>query len=293
MLEASFAGAFAGGVLALLAPCGALLLPAFFAYAFTSPGALLRHTVLFYAGLCALLVPLGAGAGLAASLVIEHRDTTVFVAGALMIAFGVAQVMGRGFSLVPALGNRFRPGSSAVASVGAGLVYGLAGFCAGPLLGATLAVAATSASPGVGALLLATYALGTAAPLFVVAWLWERKGLGRRGWLRGGVLRLGPLAVHSTSLVSGVLFIFLGVTFILFQGGAALSGLYADLGFDNLGFAIQDRVVGMLELAPWWAGPAAGVSLAAGLLTLRFRQGWAPQRTGGDTAESVTGQPAR
>ena len=32
MVEASFAAAFAGGLLALLSPCSALLLPAFFAY---------------------------------------------------------------------------------------------------------------------------------------------------------------------------------------------------------------------------------------------------------------------
>ncbi len=51
--------AFLGGLLALLSPCSALLLPAFFAYSFTSRTRLLGRTALFYAGLCLTLVPLG------------------------------------------------------------------------------------------------------------------------------------------------------------------------------------------------------------------------------------------
>lgn len=47
--------AFLGGLLALLGPCSALLLPAFFAYSFTSRTRLLGRTALFYAGLCLTL----------------------------------------------------------------------------------------------------------------------------------------------------------------------------------------------------------------------------------------------
>ena len=61
MLPASFAAAFVGGALALLAPCSALLLPAFFAYAFSSRTQLFGRTVLFLAGLCTVFVPLGLG----------------------------------------------------------------------------------------------------------------------------------------------------------------------------------------------------------------------------------------
>ncbi len=42
--------AFAGGVLSLLSPCSALLLPAFFAYAFPSRGQLVLRTGVFYLG---------------------------------------------------------------------------------------------------------------------------------------------------------------------------------------------------------------------------------------------------
>lgn len=50
MTEAGLLMAFLGGLLALLSPCGALLLPAFFAYSFAGPTRLLLRTLFFYAG---------------------------------------------------------------------------------------------------------------------------------------------------------------------------------------------------------------------------------------------------
>ena len=64
MVAASFIAAFAGGLLSLLAPCSALLLPAFFAYSFANRTALLRGSAVFLLGLCAVLLPLGLVASL-------------------------------------------------------------------------------------------------------------------------------------------------------------------------------------------------------------------------------------
>jgi cytochrome c biogenesis protein CcdA len=50
VIEIGYLAAFLGGVLTLLSPCGALLLPSFFAYAFDRPGVLLSRTGVFYAG---------------------------------------------------------------------------------------------------------------------------------------------------------------------------------------------------------------------------------------------------
>ena len=73
MTEVGLLAAFAAGVLALLSPCSALLLPSFFAYAFAGRSALLLRTAAFYAGLLLTLVPLGTGAGAASSLFYGHR----------------------------------------------------------------------------------------------------------------------------------------------------------------------------------------------------------------------------
>ena len=67
MTEIGVVAAFAAGVLALLSPCSALLLPSFFAYAFADARALVARTTVFYLGLLLTLVPLGTGAGFARS----------------------------------------------------------------------------------------------------------------------------------------------------------------------------------------------------------------------------------
>jgi hypothetical protein len=69
VVEASFLASFLGGLLSLLSPCSALLLPAFFAYAFQSRGVLVGRTAVFYLGLCATLVPLGMGISAVSTLV--------------------------------------------------------------------------------------------------------------------------------------------------------------------------------------------------------------------------------
>src|SRR5215212_6014025 len=239
-LEASFLVAFAGGILSLLAPCSALLLPAFFAYAFTSRTELLGRTLLFLAGLCTVFIPLGLGASLVAALLLDYRETTIVIAGVLLIAFGLLEIAGRGFSLVPqSLAGRIQVGRGLASVYLTGLVYGISGFCAGPLLGAVLTLAGTAPSPLIGAALLFTYALGTSAPLFLLAWLWDRYQLGEKRWLRGRLVMLGPLKTHTTSLLAGTMFVLLGVSFIVYQGGSVLSGIYSDVGIETAGLRAQ------------------------------------------------------
>src|ERR687892_1498183 len=240
VVEVSFLASFLGGLLSLLSPCSALLLPAFFAYAFQSRGVLAGRTAVFYLGLCATLVPLGMGISAASSLVYGHRSSLITISGLIIIAFGVIQALGGGFAFGPV--ERLRggiSGSSLLATFSLGAVYGFAGFCSGPILGAILTVAATSGSALRGAGLLATYAAGMAAPLFVMALLWDRLDLGHRRWLRGREVSLGPLRFHTTSLLSGLMFVVVGALFIAFEGTSGLEGLYASGGAADLAFSAE------------------------------------------------------
>lgn len=227
MIEVGYLAALLGGVLTLLSPCGALLLPSFFAYAFTSPGRLLARTAVFYAGLATTLVPLGAGASFASRLVYGHRDVLILLAGSALVLLGVVQIVGGGFASrrAAAVRARFEGRTGHGAVFGLGAVYGFAGFCSGPILGAVLTVAAVDPRPLRGAALLAVYALGMAVPLFLLALLWQRLDLGDRGWLRGRTLRVGGLELHTTALVSGVLFVAVGVVFVRTRGTASAAGL--------------------------------------------------------------------
>ncbi|MFJ9618579.1 cytochrome c biogenesis CcdA family protein [Streptomyces noursei] len=224
--DIGYLAAFLGGALALISPCSALLLPAFFAYSLASPGRLLARTGVFYLGLATTLVPLGAASTAASRLFNGHRDLLIASGGWVVIALGLAQILGLGFASrrAQAAAARITP-RTALSTFLLGCVYGLAGFCAGPILGAVLTVTAVSGSPVYGASMLAVYALGMALPLFLLALLWDRFRLGSRGWLRGRELALGRLRLHTTSLISGLFFIAIGVLFLRFNGTSALPGI--------------------------------------------------------------------
>lgn len=248
--DIGYLAALMGGALALVSPCSALLLPAFFAYSLDTPGRLLARTGVFYLGLATTLVPLGAASTAASRLFNGHRDLLIAVGGWVVIALGVAQILGLGFASrrAQAAAARITP-RSAVSTYLLGCVYGLAGFCAGPILGAVLTVTAVSGSPVYGASMLAVYALGMALPLFVLALLWDRFKLGTRGWLRGREFTLGRLRLHTTSVLSGLLFIAIGVLFLAFNGTSALPGILdADSEFRveqwarEIGEAVPDTV---------------------------------------------------
>ena len=274
MTDVGLLAAFAAGVLALLSPCSALLLPSFFAYAFASRSTLLLRTTVFYLGLLLTLVPLGTGASAASSLFYGHRELLITIAGWSIIALGVLQILGRGFAMpfagrLQGLANRSSAnGTSWFSTLALGAVYGLAGFCSGPVLGAILTMAATQESPVQGGLLLAVYALGMAAPLFVLAAMWDRFDLGRRRWLRGRMLALGPIQVHTTSLISGVLFIIIGILFLRFDGTSGITGILGMGDTSDLEFNAQQTATAWFDGVPGWAVPAA-IAIGAGLLAWR------------------------
>ncbi len=275
MSDVGLLAAVAAGVLSLLSPCSALLLPSFFAYAFTSRTTLLVRTAAFYVGLVLTLVPLGIGAGFASTLFYGHRQVLIAVAGWSIIAMGVLLLMGRGFALpfsgrLQSLASRkTSPRTGLLSTVLLGAVYGLAGFCSGPVLGAILTMAATQDTPVRGGLLLAAYALGMAAPLFVLAAFWDRFDLGRRRALRGRLVRIGPLTVHSTSLVAGLLLVVIGVLFLRFDGTAGITGVLGLGDTSDLEFTLQQKAADLLGGIPAWA--------VSGILTIAAAV-WAARR---------------
>lgn len=217
-----FAGAFLGGLAALLSPCAAMLLPSFFAYAFgSSRTRLLGRTGLFYLGLLITLVPLGLAAGALGALLATHRSVLALGGGILLIALGLLQVFGINVNLP---GFRSGGGTGPFAVIALGAVYGLAGACTGPLLGAVLTMAAVGGSPLYGALLLAMFGAGMVVPLIVVAWAWDSTSLSEK--LRPRPLTIGPVTTSVWGLVSGVLFIVLGVLFLTTDATSALGGIF-------------------------------------------------------------------
>lgn len=275
-MDIGYTGAFLGGILTLLSPCSVMLLPAFFAYAFASPGRMLGRTALFYAGLLTTMVPLGLLAGLVGSLVMEHRTVLVNVAAGVVIVVGVLQIIGVEF---PGLSRRAgADGTSAVSVFVLGSVYGVAGVCAGPILGSVLAVAAAGGSPAYGGIMLAIFALGMVLPLGVLSLLWTRLRLGGRAWLKPRRFQVGPWENSVWMVVSGLLSVGIGVLLLATQGTASLGGV---LTIDAQ-YEAESWIVRMSSQASnlWFGAVALALLLAVGGFHVwRSRRAGASSRT--------------
>ena len=275
-MDIGYTGAFLGGILTLLRPCSVMLLPAFFAYAFTSPTALVGRTAVFYAGLSATLVPLGVFSGSVGSLLTTNRSTLVAVAAGVVIVLGLWQLSGLpvpGFSRAQGAGG----GRTSIGSVFAlGSVYAVAGVCAGPILGSVLMVAAVGGNPVYGGSMLALYALGMTIPLFALAAIWKRLGTRGRAFVAPKEVSIGPWRNTWTMIVSGVLSIGIGVLLIVTDGTAGLGGM----------FTISAQHSAESTLAAWSSNLSDIWFVIAAAVVLAILLGWRSlaQRRQGRTA---------
>jgi len=291
-MDVGYLGAFLGGVLSLLSPCSVMLLPAFFAYAFTERSRLLSRVGLFLLGLLVTLIPLGVFSGIFGSLLGEHRGTLVTVVAVLVILVGVLQVGG-----VPIPGLTRRESSDADRTSGVsvfllGAVYAVAGVCTGPILGSVLLIASVGGSPLYGAMLLATYATGMVLPLFVLTLLWRRFGGRAMRWMRPRMLRIGRWQNSWTVIVTGLLSIGLGVLLLCTDGTANLGG-FVSIGTQ---YALESAVSVAASRVPdaWFAVGALallGVVAVAALLGRRRQpDGDSPARGAAEAVEAESGR---
>lgn len=233
-MEIGFVTAFLGGMLALLSPCSALLLPAFFASTIGSRLQLLAHGAVFYLGLILTLVPFGLGLGALGALLISERGLIIAITSLLLVALGIAQIFGFGFDLSRIMPGANRMQQSASTRTGflrtllLGAVGGVAGFCAGPILGAILTLALAQSNPWSAGAMLAVYGAGMVVPLVVIAALWHRLGTRGRTLLRGRTFTLAGREFHTTSVITGILLLAVGLLFWFTNGLVSMPALVPD-----------------------------------------------------------------
>jgi len=237
-MDIGLLGALLGGALTLLSPCSVMLLPAFFSYAFTTPRELSSRTGVFYLGLITTLVPLGVLAGTLGAFVNQHRLTFVSVAAAVVILLGVIMLLN---IPVPLFGRASAGGGTTLASVYAlGTVYGLAGVCAGPLLGAVLTLAAVGGNAVYGGIILMVFAAGMTLPLLILALTWGRLPFVQK-IVRPREIKLGRWRNTLTGLIGGALTIGIGILLLATNGTTTLNGV--------LGATQQAHLEGWVSMA--------------------------------------------
>ena len=193
MLDVSFIGAFAAGLLSFLSPCILPIVPFYLSYmagvgmnqitadadgTMAITPAVRSRAVLsasfFALGVITIFVAMGASASALGGLVADYMDWLRMAAAALIVVLGLHFL---GVVRIGFLYRQFRAeaGETSGMSILGAYVVGLAfafGWtpCVGPVLAAILMTAATEAGgAGRGAGLLFTYGLGMTAPFVLAA----------------------------------------------------------------------------------------------------------------------------
>jgi cytochrome c-type biogenesis protein len=178
--------AFAAGLLSFLSPCVLPLIPSYLSFVsgvsledMRSDQARARvrwrvvlNSAAFILGFSVVFISLGASASLVGSFFLSYRDLIRLLGGLFIILVGLYLI---GVFKIAALERylqfslKDKP-AGYLGSVLVGVTFAIAWTpCVGPILGAILAIAGTSADIGRGIALLATYALGLAVPFFFSA----------------------------------------------------------------------------------------------------------------------------
>ncbi|MBA4788328.1 MAG: cytochrome c biogenesis protein CcdA [Rhizobiales bacterium] len=221
MADVTLPAAFLAGLASFLSPCVLPLVPPYLCFiggttledlsnarplervaARTFAGALL-----FVAGFSVVFVALGAGASAIGEVLRSHLDILSMVAGLAIVVMGLNFL---GVFRIHLLSRTARKEVAPPTGIWGAFVMGLAfafGWtpCLGPVLGAILAVAGTSATVEKGALLLAVYSAGLGVPFLLAA-------LAVRPFLNG--LRHARRFLPLMEKAMGVLLVLTGIAFM-------------------------------------------------------------------------------
>src|SRR3989338_6849608 len=158
----SFFVAFIGGIISVLLPCTLAILPAFFAYTFKERREITKMTLVFFAGFSLIFIILGIFASAVGQTLtsIQVADTKllIFIAGTLLIIFGIMTILGKGFTFIN-IGKK--TGHDIFGVFSFGILFGLGwSACLGPVLAGILLIASTFHNYFYAGALLFFYSLG-------------------------------------------------------------------------------------------------------------------------------------
>jgi cytochrome c-type biogenesis protein len=181
-----------------------------------------QHGLAFVLGFSLVFIAMGMAASAIGALLYDSRVWLARIGGVAVILFGLHTM---GVIRIPFLAfdtrRQYRPNPSlglfSSALMG---VFFSAGWspCIGPVLGAVLGIAASSANVGRGAILLSAYSAGMAIPFLLAA-----LGIGRLS----EILQRHTKAIRILSIITGVILVIVGI--MLLTGT-----MYLLAGFDPL-----------------------------------------------------------
>ena len=222
LFNTSVIAAFLGGMLALIAPCCiTFMLPSYFAHAFRSKVDILKVTTVFGAGVAIVLVPIGIGIAALAQFFSRFHQGIFLAAGIFLVFLGSLSLLGKSFELPFAKTTvKWDPQNYTSVFV-LGVFSGAASSCCAPVLAGVLTLTAISATLLQAVVLSLVYVFGMVFPLFVMAFFWDQFEWSKSPIVRGKVISFKLFGKdfhsHTTNLVSGVMFVLMGI-FVFYLG---------------------------------------------------------------------------
>lgn len=218
ILGASIIAAFLAGMVALFAPCCiTVLLPAYLASAFRQKKNILKMTFVFFAGIAAVLIPIGMGAAVLAQVFRDFHKELYLVGGLFMLVLAVFSVLGKSINIVPMSKRLSHQGNgmSGKSVFLLGVFSGAATSCCAPVLAGVVALAVISGTFWKALIVTFAYVFGMVIPLFFAGYFYDKFKVEKSKLVIGKTLKfkLGgkSLSVHSTNLFAGVIFLAMGV----------------------------------------------------------------------------------
>lgn len=214
--------AFAGGMVALLAPCCiTFLLPSYLANIFRQKSRVVEMTLVFGLGIATILVPTALGIRAIGAIFQEYHTQTYVIGGVFMILLGLMELTGRKITipmihLTIDLTKRHDPWSVYLM----GVFSGITSSCCTPVLAGILTLSFLSPSFFWAGLAGLFYVFGMVVPLVVMALILEKINWMKLPLLRNKTLNIAGKHILATDGVAGILFILVGITFTIL----ALSG---------------------------------------------------------------------
>ena len=209
--------AFAGGMVALFAPCCiTFLLPSYLANIFREKTRVVWATLIFGLGIATVLVPTALGIRAIGQIFQQYHTITYVVGGAFMILLGLMELTGKKITLPMIhltidLNKRHDPVSIYIL----GIFSGITTSCCTPVLAGILTLSFLSPTFLWAGLAGLSYVAGMVVPLVILAMLLEKVSWAKLPALRGRTVGIAGKQILLTDAVAGILFILVGIVFTI------------------------------------------------------------------------------
>ena len=232
LIIASLVTAFIAGIAALFAPCCiTVLLPAYFGLIFRQKRTVMLMTLVFFAGLLAVFLPLGLGFASLGVLFSKYHNLLFALGGIFLLFLGASILLGMHFSLSFSSHPKMKvKGAGSVFVLG--IFSAFATLCCAPVLAGVLALSILPGSIFWGGVYALVYVLGMVFPLFILAYFMDKSDLGNKlSFFKKQVsysIAKKKIEITIAEMISGIMFLLMGmlILYLAKMGKLAMSSDY-------------------------------------------------------------------